>query len=99
MAAETRAWNGTSKAARRGKLSSLSIKKTRARNTRGLVAAPLLRAATPPARAQTDGDPFGSFQWPDLEREFLHGGKVEFDARVQVRGPAFAEDPMSRRAR
>ncbi|HZT56843.1 MAG TPA: quinoprotein dehydrogenase-associated SoxYZ-like carrier, partial [Burkholderiaceae bacterium] len=47
------------------------------------------------ARAQTDGDPFGSFQWPDLKREFLHGGPVRFDPRVQVRGPAFAEDPMN----
>jgi sulfur-oxidizing protein SoxY len=43
----------------------------------------------------TGGDPFGSFQWPDLKREFLGHGPVEFDARVQVRGPAFAEDPMN----
>ncbi|MEP7299178.1 MAG: quinoprotein dehydrogenase-associated SoxYZ-like carrier [Burkholderiales bacterium] len=45
--------------------------------------------------ASTDGDPFGSFQWPDLKREFLGGGPVEFDARVKVLGPAFAEDPMN----
>ena len=55
----------------------------------------LLCAAALPARARTDGDPFGSLQWPDLEREFLHGGMVEFDARVQVRRPTFAEDPMN----
>jgi sulfur-oxidizing protein SoxY len=63
------------------------------------ITALLLCTAALPARAQTDartdGDPFGSFQWPDMKREFLHGGRVEFDARVQVRGPAFAEDPMN----
>ena len=41
------------------------------------------------------GDPFRSFQWPDLQREFLGGAPVRFDARVQVRGPAFAEDSMN----
>lgn len=42
------------------------------------------------------GDPLGSFQWPDLRQEFLGAGaRVEFDPRVQVRGPAFAEDPMN----
>ena len=45
--------------------------------------------------AQTDGDPFGSIQWPDLKREFLGTGMVVFDPRVQVQGPAFAEDPMN----
>ena len=45
--------------------------------------------------ATTGGDPFGSFQWPDLKREFLGTGPVEFDARVEVLGPAFAEEPMS----
>lgn len=49
----------------------------------------------PIASAQTDGDPFGSMQWPALKREFLGSGKVVFDARVQVQGPAFAEDPMN----
>jgi len=48
-----------------------------------------------PARAQTDGDPFASMQWPDLKREFFASGSVVFDARVQVQGPAFAEDPMN----
>jgi len=45
--------------------------------------------------ASTGGDPFGSFQWPDLKREFLGATPVEFDARVQVLGPSFAEDPMN----
>jgi sulfur-oxidizing protein SoxY len=45
--------------------------------------------------ASTGGDPFGSFQWPDLSREFLGAEPVEFDARVKVLGPAFAEDPMN----
>ncbi len=51
-----------------------------------------------PALAQADatgGDPFGSLQWPDLKREFFGAAKVVFDERVQVRGPAFAEDPMN----
>jgi sulfur-oxidizing protein SoxY len=60
----------------------------------GLALAATLLACLPCA-AQTDGDPFGSFQWPDLKREFFPGGPVQFDARVQVRAPAFAEDPMN----
>lgn len=48
------------------------------------------------ARADdTGGDPFGSLQWPDLRREFFGGAPVVFDERVQVRAPAFAEDPMN----
>ncbi len=45
----------------------------------------------------TGGDPFGSHQWPELRKEFLGGAaaRVEFDPRVQVRGPVFAEDPMN----
>jgi sulfur-oxidizing protein SoxY len=43
----------------------------------------------------TEGDPYGSFQWPDLKREFLGSGTVVFDDRVKVQGPAFAEDPMN----
>lgn len=54
------------------------------------------QSATPSANSSaTDGDPFGSFQWPDLKREFFASGAVVFDSRVQVRGPAFAEDPMN----
>jgi sulfur-oxidizing protein SoxY len=48
------------------------------------------------ARADaTGGDPFRSLQWPDLQREFFGNARVVFDERVQVHGPAFAEDPMN----
>ena len=53
-------------------------------------------AATPsPNDDPTGGDPFQSFQWPDLKREFVPNAPTVFDARVQVRAPAFAEDPMN----
>ena len=57
----------------------------------------LLAASVVCAAAHADGgdDPFGSLQWPDLKREFFGTAKVVFDERVQVRGPAFAEDPMN----
>ncbi|CAN5904131.1 quinoprotein dehydrogenase-associated SoxYZ-like carrier [soil metagenome] len=66
----------------------------------GLTAALLmLVGATLPSRSNAgstpDGDPFGSLQWPELKREFFASGSVRFDDRVQVRGPAFAEDPMN----
>jgi sulfur-oxidizing protein SoxY len=55
-----------------------------------------LGSGSSPTQAQTtEGDPYGSFQWPDLKREFLGAGKVVFDERVKVQGPAFAEDPMN----
>lgn len=59
--------------------------------------APASRATVAAATDPTGGDPFGSHQWPALRKEFLGGpeGRVEFDPRVQVRGPAFAEDPMN----
>ncbi len=62
---------------------------------RRALAISLLGLCAASASAQTDGDPFGSMQWPELRREFLGNGKVVFDARVQVQGPAFAEDPMN----
>ncbi|MEI8171628.1 MAG: quinoprotein dehydrogenase-associated SoxYZ-like carrier [Rhodoferax sp.] len=40
-------------------------------------------------------DPFHSFAWPDLHKAYLGGEPFVFDARVQVSGPAFAEDPMN----
>jgi sulfur-oxidizing protein SoxY len=60
----------------------------------GLLAWPAAWAATP--ADPFDGDPFKSFQWPELKKEFL-GPKARtvFDARVKVQGPAFAEDPMN----
>jgi len=57
-----------------------------------LLAASVVCAA---AHADAGDDPFGSLQWPDLKREFFGTAKVVFDERVQVRGPAFAEDPMN----
>src|SRR5512138_2434960 len=56
-----------------------------------LFGAAIARAADDPA----SGDPFGSLQWPDLRREFFGDAPVGFDARVQVRAPTFAEDPMN----
>jgi sulfur-oxidizing protein SoxY len=53
-----------------------------------------------PAMAATmaiaaDADPFGSLTWPDLRREMLGNAPVQFDERVRVLGPAFAEDSMN----
>lgn len=43
-----------------------------------------------------EGDPFKSFQWPALKKEFLGlGARTRFDERVKVLGPAFAEDSMN----
>ena len=43
-----------------------------------------------------EGDPFQSFQWPELRKEFLGAAaRTQFDPRVRVQGPAFAEDPMN----
>jgi sulfur-oxidizing protein SoxY len=55
-------------------------------------------AGAPAAFAQDafEGDPFKSFQWPELKKEFLgRDARVRFDERVKVQGPAFAEDPMN----
>ena len=58
------------------------------------LAPPWLRAATPDDAF--DGDPFRSFQWAELKKEFLGPrARTVFDARVKVQGPAFAEDPMN----
>jgi sulfur-oxidizing protein SoxY len=43
-----------------------------------------------------EGDPFKSYQWSELRKDFLGAkARVQFDDRVQVKGPAFAEDPMN----
>jgi len=59
----------------------------------------LALAASAPAGAAGDGfdgDPFKSFQWPELKKEFLGPrARTQFDPRVRVQGPAFAEDPMN----
>jgi len=54
-------------------------------------------AGLPPPKADPfEGDPFQSFQWPELRKEFLGAAaRTQFDARVRVQGPAFAEDPMN----
>lgn len=62
---------------------------------RGLVAAASAPALAP-AWARAGQDPLGSMAWPDLAREhFGAQARVEFDPRVQVQVPAFAEDPMN----
>jgi sulfur-oxidizing protein SoxY len=62
-----------------------------------LAAAALVGAPT--ARADGDpyeGDPHQSRAWPELRREYLGAqSPAVFDPRVQVQGPAFAEDPMN----
>jgi sulfur-oxidizing protein SoxY len=40
-------------------------------------------------------DPYQSYAWPDLHKLYLGREPYVFDARVQVSGPAFAEDPMN----
>jgi sulfur-oxidizing protein SoxY len=50
------------------------------------------------ARGQADplaGDPYRSHPWIDMRRSFLDDAPLAFDERVQVQGPAFAEDPMN----
>ncbi|MDZ7814121.1 MAG: quinoprotein dehydrogenase-associated SoxYZ-like carrier [Ideonella sp.] len=57
-------------------------------------AAPAKTATAAPAD-EFEGDPYRSLPWADMRKEFLGGGKAVFDTRVQVQGPAFAEDPMN----
>lgn len=54
--------------------------------------------ATAPAQAADpfEGDPFKSHQWPAMRVEFLgRKARVQWDERVKVQGPAFAEDAMN----
>ena len=52
--------------------------------------------AGPAAADPTGGDPFKSFQWPELKKEFFGAqARTVFDDRVKVQGPSFAEDPMN----
>lgn len=63
---------------------------------RALVLALLLPLATVAAPDPFEGDPHQSRAWPELKREHLGArAQVVFDARVQVLGPSFAEDPMN----
>jgi sulfur-oxidizing protein SoxY len=53
-------------------------------------------AAAAAAPDPFEGDPYQSHPWVDMRKEYLGAtAKTVFDARVQVRGPAFAEDPMN----
>jgi len=65
----------------------------------GFVAAWTMAGAMPVSAAgvadEFNGDPYRSYPWIDLQREVLGGGKVVYDERVSVQGPAFAEDPMN----
>ena len=56
----------------------------------------LVQAAAAPSPDPFEGDPYQSHPWVDMRKEFLGASaKAVFDERVQVRGPAFAEDPMN----
>jgi sulfur-oxidizing protein SoxY len=58
----------------------------------------LAAGAAGAARAADDpvaDDPFHSMPWGDMRREYLGDAPVTFEPRVQVQGPAFAEDPMN----
>ena len=50
-------------------------------------------AQTPPAGP--GADPYPSTAWAGLHQQYLKGEPFVFDERVQVSGPAFAEDPMN----
>lgn len=60
-------------------------------------------AQTPPAVSPlvanlpvtSAADPYQSYAWADMHKLYLGGEPVVFDPRVQVTGPAFAEDPMN----
>ena len=43
----------------------------------------------------SDGDKYESLAWPQLKKDYLKGGKVEFDKRIVVTCPDFAEDAMN----
>jgi sulfur-oxidizing protein SoxY len=62
----------------------------------GLAPLVLLAPCTWAQGDEFEGDPYKSFPWRDMRREYL--GKdavVQFDERVKVLGPGFAEDPMN----
>jgi sulfur-oxidizing protein SoxY len=60
------------------------------------VAAPTAWARKVDVADPTEGDPLKTHIWPDIRKEFLGAkAKVVFDDKVEVQGPAFAEDPMN----
>lgn len=46
------------------------------------------------AADEFDGDPYKTYQWAGLKKEF-YPGKLVLDSAVTVTGPQFAEDPMN----
>lgn len=64
-----------------------------------LASAAAWSATAVPAWAQADpfaGDPYKSHVWTDMRAEFLgRSAQLRYESRVQVQGPAFAEDPMN----
>jgi sulfur-oxidizing protein SoxY len=44
---------------------------------------------------ETGGDPLGTLQWPGVRYDFLGQAPFEFDERIAVRGPKFAEDALN----
>ena len=63
---------------------------------RDLIACLAALCAGPGLAAVASGaDPYQSLPWEDMRREYLRGAQAVFDERVQVQGPAFAEDPMN----
>lgn len=67
------------------------------RGAAALLAALVCAWVAPVALAQAlpGGDPYQSHIWPDMRGEFLGTAPLRHDPRVQVQGPAFAEDPMN----
>ena len=55
---------------------------------------PLAFAASDLAKL-SEGDKYESLAWPQLKKDYLKGDKVEFDKRIVVTGPDFAEDAMN----
>lgn len=42
-----------------------------------------------------DGDPYQSYAWREMKKEFVANASVVFDERIKVTGPKFAEDSMN----
>lgn len=62
-----------------------------------LLVAAVLAAGGPVSGASDPlaGDPYRSYPWVDMRKTHLDDAPLTYDARVQVQGPAFAEDPMN----
>ena len=75
---------------------SLSVRRPALAWALALMALSWLAPGAAVAADAFDGDPFKSHLWADLKKQYLGAGaRTVFDARVQVQGPAFAEDPMN----